>query len=106
MLSHAKASDRAVLEVLRRLRRQSAVMASPLHRYTWTEARLPMTGGIGATLVEATKREALCHSVSEGVHLITEAVENLAFYERRGFEILKSRPAYSIRTWSMVWRSR
>ena len=45
MLSHAKASDRAVIEVLRRLRRKSAVMASPLHRYTWTEARLPMTGG-------------------------------------------------------------
>ena len=62
--------------------------------------------GIGAALVEATKREALGHSVSEGVCLNTEAVENLAFYERRGLEILKSCPVDSIRTWSMVWRSR
>ena len=62
--------------------------------------------GIGAALVEATKREALSHSVSEGVPLNTEAVENHAFYERRGLEILKSCPADSIRTGSMVWRSR
>ena len=62
--------------------------------------------GIGAALVEATKREAMRHPDSEGVCLNTEAEQNLAFYERCGLEILASCPVDSIRTWSMVWRSR
>ena len=62
--------------------------------------------GIGAALVEATKREALSHPGSEGVCLNTEAVENLAFYEGRGLAVFESCPVDSIRTWSMVWHAR
>lgn len=55
--------------------------------------------GIGGKLLEEALREA--HAVGEPAYLETDTVENVEFYQRRGFKVVAQEDPLGVRTWYM-----